>query len=330
MTAQEAAAAFFVMDNAIENNVGVNSVMVSSSEFPSLPSPSSLPSRLQARLIQNKRYSTCCPQTEKAHSRRQTIIESRKKRLQARSDYVERIRLSHTKEPTPTQKLLALENSLSHAKKIRDTLLARTAASCAQEVARAKNIAKEMKRKRSEELKTARNEMEGRLAEAERRRLEIQKQRATGRRHRGSSASVNADGTVEEKAKRPEAVKAAKEANEKEAALLIQRAFRIHRNALIVKGFNDLNITIDLTKAIPFEQVSTMFQEVSVRSSTARLLELCGLLDNECSMSVEQSCRVFLSAYLILSHPAEVFSNGGKDETARHLISSLRIHANAV
>jgi len=218
-----------------------------------------------------------------------------------------------------SQRLTALKISLDSAQKARDAILAKTATHCAQEVAKAKQIAKEMKRKRSEEAQSALDEMNERLAEAEKRRLEIQKARAAGRRHRGSTSSTSGDEGAGSKAEARRALTETK--RREEAATIIQRNWRIYKNRKIVQDFVDLGISIESSKAIPFEQVSVLFQEERVRNATIKLLDLCGLLQHEDNqfVNIEQCCRTFLSSFLVLSHPSEVFSNGGKDETVRTL-----------
>lgn len=228
------------------------------------------------------------------------------------------------------ERLLALQQSLSQAQESRNAILARIAGSCANEVAKAKRLAQEMRVRREEEARVLKSGVEGRMLEAEKRRMEMLRERRGKRRERGSSSSrmrVDGSSDVEEedatvalgKVRLGEA-KSEEEIKE-EAARSIQKVYRNYINREIVKRFLGLGLTIESVRDTSFEDISNMFQEENVQKATARLLKLCGLLVTpaaEGEVDVEVACRTFLSAYLILGHPAEVLSNDGENEKVRH------------
>lgn len=268
--------------------------------------------------------------TERAQTRRASILESRKNILRARALHAEKVRsrsLTNSHEALAAR-LTALQKSLSKAQKSRNAILAKTAAACSNEVSKAKQVAQEIKLKREAELKALKDGMEDKLMEAEKRRLELQSARRNGRRSRGSSSSNKADEGVEGPLK---SVKMEEEEHlkemEAEAVVAIQRAFRLNRNRQIVKKFIELGLSIESVRDIPFDEVTALFREERVQKATERLLRLCGLLQvtkdisagREDVLDTEKACRTFLSAYVILGHPAEVLSHDGDDEKVRYI-----------
>ncbi|KAF8474993.1 T-complex protein 11-domain-containing protein, partial [Kalaharituber pfeilii] len=256
--------------------------------------------------------------------RRASILESRKNTLRARAAHAEKVRSRCYKDSHEAlaARLIALQKSLSKAQKSRNAILAKTAAACANEVAKAKQIAQEIKQKREEEAKALKDVMEDRLMEAEKRRLELQRARRNSRRARGSSSSVKADGETSETLENIRTEK--KQRSEEEAAIAIQRAYRLNRNRQIVKTFMDLGLTVESVRDTPFDEITALMGEERVQRATSRLLQLCGLLQattgvataREDVVDTEKACRIFLSAYVILGHPSEVLSNDGQDEKA--------------
>lgn len=214
---------------------------------------------------------------------------------------------------------------MSQAQESRNAILAKIAGSCANEVAKAKRLAQETRVRREEEAKALKSGVEERMLEAERRRMEVLRERRGKRRERGSSSSrmrVDGSSDVEEEdasvalEKIRLAAKTEEEVKE-EAARTIQKAYRNYIDKEIVKRFLELGLTIESVRDTSFENISNLFQEEKVQKATARLLKHCGLLAApaaEGEVDVEVACRTFLSAYLILGHPAEVLSNDGENE----------------
>ncbi|KAF3929857.1 hypothetical protein ABW19_dt0203855 [Dactylella cylindrospora] len=265
--------------------------------------------------------------TERAHSRRLKFLESRKSRLAAQALHAEKVRsrVNHGSHQVLSARLQALNDSLTAAKEAREALLAKTAAACASEVAKAKAIAEEVRLKREGEIQAIKDGMQDKLNAAEERRMELLKARQSPRRPRGSSASLKTvseindvieplrkaarDGTISPR--RPQTIEEIQDG----AARRIQRNWMAHRNASIVSEFTSRGFTIDSIKAMPFEEATATIQNPDLVKATGNLLRLGGLLeDSEEVANVTKACRTFLSAYLILGHPAEVLSNDGENE----------------
>lgn len=290
-----------------------------------------LPPHIQARFTKRRRHNlnsaaaNKVPAADKAQSRRASILESRKNLLRARAVYAEKVRSRCYKDSHEAlaARLMALQSSLSQAQKSRNAILAKTAAACANEVAKAKQIAQEIKLKREEEAKALKDGMADRLMEAEKRRLELQRARRNSRRSRGSSSSIKA--YVESSVSLESISIEENKRSQEEAAIAIQRAYRLNRNRQIVKMFMDLGLTVESVRDSPFDEITALMNEERIQRATSRLLQLCGLLQatkgpttaKEDVVDTEKACRIFLSTYVILGHPSEVLSNDGQDEKVR-------------
>ncbi|KAG0136648.1 T-complex protein 11-domain-containing protein [Tuber indicum] len=293
------------------------------------------PAHLEARFSRKRRRpgtSSPCnhPLTNSnlATTRRQTLLETRKSLLRQRAAHVEKVRRARANShEAVSERLLALQQSLSQAHNSRNAILAKIAGSCASEVAKAKQVAQEIRARREEEAKALKSGVEERMLEAERRRKEVLRERRGKRRERGSSSSVKVDGSSEEEGDDAVAGSLQKirlgaskptEMLREEAAIHIQRLYRNYRNREVVGRFLELGLTIESVRDTSFEAISIKFQEEKVRKATARLLKLCGLLEHleEGRVEIEKACRTFLSAFLILGHPGEVLSDDGESEKA--------------
>lgn len=239
------------------------------------------------------------------HQRRDAILKDRQKRLADRAAHVEkvRVRAAMAKERTIA---LSVERAAA-AQQARERNLKEIAAACAEEVKRAKAIAETTKEKREQDLRKMRQQMEERQAEAERRREELRKQtnRARGS-SLGSKKSVEALPLVTDlKATEPKLPLA-----EDAAVCRLQTWWRTMTRRQVVYGFSQLGLTIDGVSETPYENVMELLAQQQVIMLTARILNICGLRQGSPN-SVDQmkAVRCFLSAFLILGHPAQVLSN---------------------
>lgn len=293
------------------------------------------PAHLEARFSRKRRRpgssSPCSHPLANSHlatTRRQTLLETRKSLLRQRAAYVEKVRRARANSHEAVgERLLALQQSLSQAQDSRNAILAKIAGSCASEVAKAKQVAQEIRARREEEARVLKSGVEERMLEAERRRKQVLRERRGKRREREASSSMKVDGCSEEEEDDDVASgslqnirlggKKSVQLVREEAAINIQRGYRNYRMREVVRRFLELGLTIESVRDTSFENISLMFQEEKVQKATARLLKLCGLLESledGGQGEVEKSCRTFLSAYLILGHPAEVLSNDGESE----------------
>lgn len=238
------------------------------------------------------------------HLRRASIIESRKARLADKAAHAEKVRLRAAMAKAAPRTSTHSEERALAAKQAREKYLAQVAANCAEEVKRAKKVAEDMKERKAAEHLKLKVDMEDRLAEAERRRLVYQQNL---RRARTTNLPVVEEKTVPTLLWKP--------ATEGAAARLIQRAWRNRQRRHIVGDFLDLGLTVEQLQSTSFEDVGVLLSQENVLSNTARVLKLCGLQDGEGGGLGERTAvRTFLSAFLILAHPAQVLSKNGEQE----------------
>ncbi|MCJ1324466.1 hypothetical protein MMC10_001128 [Thelotrema lepadinum] len=236
------------------------------------------------------------------HLRRASILESRKARLADRAAYAEKVRL-RAQEAKAAPRTSRGENRALAAQQAREKYLAQVAATCAEEVKRAKKIAEEHKEKKAAEHSKLKEEMKERFAEAERRRLVYQQ---SSRRNRTTSSTV-AEGKIVAHPSQPR--------DEISAAKSIQRTWRFHRRRKILSEFFDLDLDLAHVQASTFEAVSNLLAQEKVIERTGRVLNLCGLQDVVGGANGDTTAvRTFLSAYLILGHPRYVLSHEGDRE----------------
>ncbi|OMP83407.1 T-complex protein 11-like protein 1 [Diplodia seriata] len=245
-----------------------------------------------------------CQSTHVAqHLRRASILESRKARLADRAAHAEQVRLRAALAKSSPRASNSEEKALA-AQQAREKHLAQVAAACAEEVRRAKKVAEDMKERKAQEEARYRAEMQEKLAEAERRRQEYKRNQ-----RRPRTASVPSS---EPKKPSPDAISAL---DDETAVRRIQRAWRTRRRRRMVELFLELGLSIDKVHDTSFEDISAQIAEERVISATSNLLNLFGLRgsDEDLIGSDPSAIRTFLSAYLILGHPAAVLSSKDGD-----------------
>lgn len=252
------------------------------------------------------------------HLRRASIIESRKARLADRAAHAEQVRLRAAMAKAAPRTSTTSEERALAAQQARERLLAQVAANCAEEVKRAKRVAEDAREKKAAEHLKLKEDMLERLAEAEKRRALLQQNQ---RRPRTATLP-----SVEEKKVVP---RAWKPRNETEAARIIQRAWRNKKRRRVVTEFLELRLTLENVQKTSFEDISDLLSQDKVLDLTSKLLSLYGLQDDEADGTGEKTTvRTFLSAYLVLGHPAQVLSKEGEQEKdliekARNLLLSV-------
>ena len=262
------------------------------------------------------------------HLRRASILEDRKARLADRAAHAEKVRLRAALAKAATKDTSVSDERALAAAQARERNLAEIAASCAEEVKRAKAIAENMKERREQEIRKMKLNMEERLAEAERRREELRTRNAarTRGRERGRSLETPKPSLVEVMPQ----VKEMKERDSspmrpESAAPKIQSWWRSLKRQQAVAEFNELGLSIDCVQAASFEQVIDLLSRDKVLVTTARVLRICGLNEGDVGSVDEMTAvRSFLSAFLILGHPSQVLSNKegkGEEEQVGSLLS---------
>ncbi|ROV91982.1 hypothetical protein VSDG_07653 [Cytospora chrysosperma] len=266
----------------------------------SISSLHSLPSSLAAGALSSG------PQSKHVanRQRRDAILKDRQNRLAARAAHVEKVRLRAAR--TKEQAMAISVERAEAARLARERNLKDIAATCAEEVKRAKAIAEATREKREQETLKMRQQIQERQAEAERRREELRRQNT---RSRGSSLGTR---------KSVEILPLGKEAKESEmkplteaaAVWRIQNWWRVMARRRAVYEFSQLRLNVDGAREKQYDEFTAKLGEQGVLMTTARVLAMCGLQQGDLD-SVEQmkTVRCFLSAFLILGHPAQVLSN---------------------
>jgi hypothetical protein len=235
-----------------------------------------------------------------SHLRRASILESRKARLADRAAHAEQVRLRAAQAKATSRNSNSEERALA-AQQARERHLAQVAAACAEEVRRAKKVAEDMKERKAAEERRYRLEMEEKLADAERRRLEYKR---NTRRPRTASSPSN-----ETKKTSPRPI-----ISTETAARRIQAAWRLRTRRKVVDAWNELGLSIDSVHDTKFEDIAALLEKDEVQSTAEKIMLLFQLLDEEDQSSRRTAIRTFLSAYVILGHPAHIFSRGGDQE----------------
>ncbi|KAI9797387.1 MAG: hypothetical protein M1825_006002 [Sarcosagium campestre] len=235
------------------------------------------------------------------HLRRASILESRKARLADRAAHAEKVRLRAAIAKAAPRPSGSEERALA-AERTREIYLAQVAAACADEVKRAKRVAEDMKERREQEGKKLREDMEERLADAQRRRLIYQR---NIRRPRTSSVTA-----AEEKRRNDARVVTLRP---EDAARRIQRRWRRYQRQRLMQHFQSLGLSIDSVRNVSFEDAGVLLAQEDVLATTTSVLRLCFLREDD-TADERAAVRTFLSAFVILAHPSQVLSHDGEQE----------------
>lgn len=243
------------------------------------------------------------------HLRRASFLEDRRARLADRAAHAEKVRLRAALAKAAPRGQASEEKALA-AQQARERNLAEIAATCAEEVRKAKQVAEQTKEKREQEVARIKSQLEERMAEAQRRREELLSKN-TSRKARVNSAS-----------KKPNEILAGQETrklSEADAARKIRGWWRSIIRKRAVDEFHKLGLSIDGIRETDFDTVVELLARENVLHVAARLLRLCGLQEGEPNSVAElAACRTFMSAFLILGHPNKVLStkNDSTESTA--------------
>ena len=257
----------------------------------------------------NRSFRSSCQSHHVAqHLRRASILEDRKARLADRAAHAEQVRLRAALAKATPRGSNSEERALA-AKQAREKHLAQVAASCAEEVRRAKKIAEDMKERKAAEERRYRLEMEEKLAEAEKRRLEYKR---NPRRPRTASSPPAG---VKLRTERPIV-------STEDAAKRIQAAWRGKVRSDIVTAWLKLGLSIEMVQETSFDVITDMLADEKLLKTTDRIMTLFVLLPDADPVPRSAAVRTFLSSYLILAHPTHVFSRDGDQE--QDLITKAR------
>ena len=236
------------------------------------------------------------------HLRRASILETRRARLADKAAHAEKVRLRAAMAKAAPRLSTLSEERAAAAKQARERYLAQVAANCAEEVKRAKRVAEDTREKKAAEHLKLKEDMEEKLAEAERRRVLYQQ---NIRRPRTISVPAVDERKVVRKPLK----------DDDDAARVIQKAWRNRQRRKIIYDFMKLELTVENIKNTSFEDAGQLLSREDVLTCTSKLLKLCGLQDSDGGGNGERTAvRTFLSTFLILGHPAHVFDEVGVQE----------------
>lgn len=260
----------------------------------------------------SRRGSTGCQSTYIAqHLRRASILESRKARLADRAAHAEQVRLRAALAKAAPRGSNTHEERAIAAQLAKEKYLAKVAAACAEEVARAKRIAEEVKERKLAEEARVRLEMEERHAEAEKRRQEYQRNLQVRRARRADSAEKKLE-VLEEVADTDEEIASQiqqlQALDEELAAGKLQKAWRLYQRRKPVLAFKKLDLTAKRAQESSFEDMTALVADANAISTTTAMLMHLGLQE-ENDANAALNTRTFLSSYMILGHPASVLVN---------------------
>ena len=253
------------------------------------------------------------------HLRRASIIESRKARLADRAAHAEQVRLrAALVKAAPRGSISNSEERALAAQLAKEKYLAKVAAACAEEVARAKRIAEEVKERKLAEEARVRLEMEERQVEAEKRRAEYQRNLQARRARRADSSEKKlstleeivdmdeeavVDDTTDETATEVPELKLTPD----RAARRLQRTFRLHLRHKIVQAYTSIDLHGRSTRD-SFEDMTALVAETHTIETTTALLTQLGLQDKN-DENASLNTRTFLSAFMLTGHPITVLNN---------------------
>ncbi|KAM3429399.1 hypothetical protein MY4824_008290 [Beauveria thailandica] len=236
------------------------------------------------------------------HLRRASFLEDRRARLADRAAHAEKVRLRAALAKAAPRGQASEEKALA-AQQARERNLAEIAATCAEEVRKAKQVAEQTKEKREQEVARIKSQLEERMAEAQRRREELLSKN-TSRKVRVNSASRKPVDVLDHLGQRE-----ARNLSDQDAARTIQGWWRGLVRKRAVDEFNSLGLSIDSIRDTDFDTVAALLAQENVLRVAARLLRLCGLQEGEPNSVAEMAaCRTFMSAFLILGQPNKVLS----------------------
>ncbi|KAG8527961.1 uncharacterized protein KY384_006877 [Bacidia gigantensis] len=240
------------------------------------------------------------------HLRRASIIESRKAKAADRNAHAEKVRLRAALNKAASRATTDSEEKALAAQQAREKFLAKVKANCAAEVQRSKKVAEEQRERRAAEHLKLKEDLQERQVQAERRKALLEQSQ---RRPRTATQS-GADG---QRATRRGYIW--KPRNDLEAAKILQRAWRRRAQRLSIESFIRLGLTVEAAQNMSFEDLGSRVNDEEVTQSATQLLRTFGLLDgaNE-STEVQAAVRTFLSCFLILGHPGNVFSKEDEQE----------------
>ncbi|KAJ3277222.1 hypothetical protein HK104_003544 [Borealophlyctis nickersoniae] len=263
----------------------------------SLKHPSGKPHHLEARLSSR---STRSSSLSKGLARRAAFLEDRRSKLARRTSHVRDVCAAHRRTanaPRGTQSIETLSERLRSAERNRNTILERRGQSCAQQVARAKAVAKAQSQRDQESAATRRAALEQRLRATSARRqrlLTIPRSRLLESHLWDEPENENVT---------------------TEASITIQQWWRRSKMSPCVKNWSRFGLSLAKANEMSFERLVRLVKSDQLIRALGRiLLRVKKMVGGE--VAWKNPSRVFLSAYMIVAHPNELMPNIGPEEEA--------------
>jgi hypothetical protein len=260
--------------------------------------------------------------SEAAEHRRAALLEERKKKLQSRVSYIRRAvqRQSQNLSNSTSEHRTRMTHRLALAAQKRRHFLVARERSCASHIAHAKEIAKSHQEKLSEQAANIKANLELRHREvAKRRQLMLVMPRS---QLMDPEACCQDDLNTVERAR-------------EDAATTIQLWYRRLTVGPIISLFLKSNLSLENAQKMPFDRLVSKIQHAKLLRVTqlllARVRKMTFVPLNAAQWKAP--ARMFLSAFLIATHPAEVFSeeqttNTSLADSARQSLEAFELWMN--
>lgn len=239
-----------------------------------------------------------------AQMKREAILEQRRLKLARQFLHVKDVLIKQHQRALndSSAKRSQIQQTLRLAEKNRNTILQRLVEQCAQEVARCKEVARQQQLKNQEEIDRRRADLERRQRATAARRARL----LTVPKSRIFSNEMTIPPTREE------------------AAVIIQNHWRIRQFSKVIKTYRSFDISVHTIENMSFHDTVGLLQKPAVIQATSRLLQevrkasplTCG------TNKYKNPARVFLSAYMIVSHTKEIIVNIGHHERVSKFVNS--------
>ncbi|CAG8454148.1 14635_t:CDS:2 [Ambispora leptoticha] len=231
-----------------------------------------------------------------AQAKREAILEERRMKLARQYLHVKDVlskQHQHALHDSSTKRS-QIQKTLQSAERKRNTILQQLVEQCAQQVARCKEVARQQQLKNQEEIDRRRADMERR-------------QKATAAR-RAKLLAVPKSRILNSNI----------QLTREQAATIIQNNWRYRQYYSVAKTFRKFNISLKSTKILSFQETVKLLKQPAIIQVTLRLLQRMRKASPLTSGSnrYKNLARVFLSAYMIVSHTDEILESIGKHEKA--------------
>ncbi|CAJ0765450.1 17586_t:CDS:2 [Entrophospora sp. SA101] len=248
--------------------------------------------------------------TEEAQLKKAALLEQRRLKLARQFLHVKNVLVKQHQRALhdSSAKRSHIQETLKMAEKNRNTILQRLVEQCAQEVARCKEVARQQQLKNQEEIDRRRADMERRQRATAARRARL----LTVPKSRLLSSDDTSPPTREE------------------AASIIQNAWRYHKLIRIIETYRSFDISLHTTENMTFHNTVQLLQKPAVIQTTSKFLQRVTKVSRMTmgTGKYKNPAKVFLSAYMIVSHTKEILIDIGYYE--RTLLKSTKVMVNSL